>query len=137
MSTETTTLEDLLETFEMLDDWQDKYAFIIELGREFDELPEELRTPDSKVKGCMSQVWLVGDVDGSVLRYRAASDAHIVRGLVAILLVLFNGKTPAEVTALDPRPIFAQLGLDKHLSTGRSNGLLSMVGRIKQVASQS
>lgn len=137
MSTDTTTLEDLVETFEMLDDWQDKYAFIIELGRELDELPEPLRTAESKVKGCMSQVWLVGDLEGATLRYRAATDAHIVRGLVAILLVLFDGKTPSEVTALDPRPVFAQLGLDKHLSTGRSNGLLSMVGRIKQVAGES
>ncbi|MCB9656613.1 MAG: SufE family protein [Sandaracinaceae bacterium] len=114
----------------------ERYRYIIELGKRLPELPEAQRTAENKVLGCQSQVWLVTSEsdDPDVMVFEADSDAHIVRGLVAILLVMFSGKTRAEIAALDPRPTFAELGLDQHLSQGRSNGLLSMVGRIKALA---
>ena len=129
-------LPELLENFEFLDDWMERYRYIIELGKRLPELPEAQRTAENKVLGCQSQVWLVvaESDDPERMVFEADSDAHIVRGLVAILLVMFSGKTRAEIAALDPRPTFAELGLDQHLSQGRSNGLLSMVGRIKALA---
>ena len=133
------SLPELLENFEFLDDWMERYRYIIELGKRLPEMPEALRTPENKVLGCQSQVWLVvaESDDPERIVFEADSDAHIVRGLVAILLVMFSGKTRAEILALDPRPTFAELGLDQHLSQGRSNGLLSMVGRIKALATAS
>ncbi len=132
-----TTLQDVLEAFSLLDDWTDKYRYIIELGRTLPELPDALKTQENKVLGCQSQVWLVlaqHTPEDGLFHFRADSDAHIVRGLVALVLAIFDGKTRDEIAALDPRPIFAELGLDQHLSQGRTNGLLSMVGRIKQLA---
>lgn len=133
------SLPELLENFEFLDDWMERYRYIIELGKRLPEMPEALRTPENKVLGCQSQVWLVvaESDDPERIVFEADSDAHIVRGLVAILLVMFSGKTRDEIRALDPRPTFAELGLDQHLSQGRSNGLLSMVGRIKALAAAS
>lgn len=132
-----TTLDEVLEAFSLLDDWTDKYRYLIELGRALPELPEAEKTQENKVLGCQSQVWLVLEEAGDATRpyrFRADSDAHIVRGLVALVLAIFDGKNGAEIAALDPRPIFAELGLDQHLSQGRTNGLLSMVGRIKHLA---
>ncbi len=133
------SLPELLENFEFLDDWMERYRYIIELGKRLPEMPEAQRTAENKVLGCQSQVWLVvaESDDPERIVFEADSDAHIVRGLVAILLVMFSGKTRAEILALDPRPTFAELGLDQHLSQGRSNGLLSMVGRIKALAAAS
>lgn len=130
------SLPELLENFEFLDDWMERYRYIIELGKRLPEMPESQRTAENKVLGCQSQVWLVvaESDDPERIVFEADSDAHIVRGLVAILLVMFSGKTRDEIRALDPRPTFAELGLDQHLSQGRSNGLLSMVGRIKALA---
>jgi cysteine desulfuration protein SufE len=130
------SLPELLENFEFLDDWMERYRYIIELGKRLPEMPEALRTTENKVLGCQSQVWLVvaESSDPTRIVFEADSDAHIVRGLVAILLVMFSGKTRDEIRDLDPRPTFAELGLDQHLSQGRSNGLLSMVGRIKALA---
>ena len=136
-ATEPSSIEDLVESFELFEDWQDRYGYLIELGRELPPFPEAARTPENKVKGCMSQVWLVADPMGQgsrVLCFHADSDAHIVRGLVAVILTIFSGHTPQEILDTDPRPVFARLGLDKHLSMGRSNGLLSMVGKIKEIA---
>ncbi len=130
-------VEELKENFALLDDWSDRYRYIIELGKTLPVMPDSEKTAETKVLGCQSQVWLVGEPSAQSpahLTFRADSDAHIVRGLVAVVLMIFEGKTAAEVTELDPRPVFAELGLDKHLSQGRSNGLLSMVGRIKDVA---
>ena len=111
-------LPELLENFEFLDDWMERYRYIIELGKRLPELPEAQRTAENKVLGCQSQVWVVTSEsdDPDVMLFEADSDAHIVRGLVAMLLVMFSGKTRAEIVALDPRPIFAELGLDQHLS---------------------
>ena len=132
------TLDDVRETFAFLDDWTEKYRYLIELGAELPEMPDELKVDAHKVKGCMSQVWVVGSTqDDGKLHFLADSDAHIVRGLVALVLMIFGGKTPAEVQALDAKAVLAELELDKHLSPGRSNGLHSMIGRIKQLASAS
>lgn len=132
-----TDVEELKESFALLDDWAERYRYIIELGKTLPAMPEREKTASTKVLGCQSQVWLVGEPrpgTGGQLTFRADSDAHIVRGLVAIVLLIFEGKTAAEIADIDPRPTFAELGLDKHLSQGRSNGLLSMVGRIKEIA---
>ncbi len=128
-------LDELFDDFDVFDDWMDKYRYIIELGKELPELPEDAKVAENKVLGCQSSVWLLGEAqaDGT-LAFRADSDAHIVRGLVRIVLALFDGKPAAEIAALDPRPTFARLGLDQHLSPGRNNGLLSMVGKIKEIA---
>ncbi len=131
------SIDELLDNFGLLDDWTDKYRYIIELGRELPGLPDSEKTQANKVLGCQSQVWLIGgpsEDDPATLTFQADSDAHIVRGLVAIVLLIFSRKTPKEIEGLDPRPLFAELGLDQHLSQGRSNGLLSMVGRIKAIA---
>jgi len=130
-------LPDLIDTFELLDDWSEKYRTLIELGRELPPFPEDLKTAENKVLGCQSQVWVVSERDAedpAIFRFRADSDAHIVRGLVALVLLMYDGKSATEIQALDPRETFAALGLDRHLSQGRTNGLLSMVGRIKRLA---
>lgn len=134
------TIEDVREAFSLLDDWADKYRYLIELGRTLPPFPEQARTQANKVLGCQSQVWLLAEKDATAddaevrFQFLADSDAHIVRGLVALVLLLANGKTAAELATLDPRPVFAELGLDQHLSQGRTNGLLSMVGRAKAIA---
>jgi cysteine desulfuration protein SufE len=134
------TIDDVIEAFSLMDDWADKYRYLIELGRTLPPFPDEERTAANKVLGCQSQVWLVAtpsvdETDGTIrFTFLADSDAHIVRGLVALVLLLTEGKSADELATLDPRPMFAELGLDQHLSQGRTNGLLSMVGRVKQLA---
>ena len=128
------TLDDVKETFEVLEDWTDRYRYIIDLGAELEAMPDELKVAEHKVKGCMSQVWLVGVPRERALHFLADSDAHIVKGLVAIVLMMFDGKTREEIRALDPGVVLGALELDKHLSPGRSNGLHSMIKRIKAIA---
>ncbi|KAB0679968.1 SufE family protein [Aureimonas leprariae] len=120
--------------FELLDDWEDRYRYLIELGRELPPLPEAATSEANKVRGCVSQVWLVSETDSGApprLFFQGESDAHIVRGLVAIALALFSGHTAAEIVATDAEAAFARLGLQEHLTPQRSNGLKSMVNRIK------
>ena len=131
------TLDDVRETFEFLDDWSEKYRYLIELGSELEPMPEELKVDEHKVRGCMSQVWLVGTAREGRLHFLADSDAHIVRGLVALVLMIFGGKSPAEARDLDVKAVLTELDLDKHLSPGRSNGLHSMIGRIQSIAAAS
>ncbi len=131
------TLQSLQSDFELLDDWEDRYRYIIELGRTLAPLPEPLRTEATKVRGCTSQVWLVSEVDdaggdgGPELRFLGDSDAHIVRGLIAILFALYDGKPAKEILATEPETVFHALGLKEHLTPQRSNGLASMVERIR------
>ncbi|MBV1885590.1 MAG: SufE family protein [Parvibaculaceae bacterium] len=129
------SIQELIEDFAFLDDWEDRYRYVIELGKKLAPLTDEERNDETKVLGCTSQVWLVTAVDTSAdevtLSFRGDSDAHIVRGLIAILLVLYSGKTITEILAIEPREIFTQLGLNEHLSPQRSNGLFSMVGRVR------
>ncbi len=129
-------VQDLLDDFEFLDDWEDRYRYVIELGRQLAPLETEERTPANKVSGCASQVWLSTKISQAnphqpVLTFAGDSDAHIVRGLIAILFIIFSGKQADEIASLDVKKIFNQIGLDEHLSPQRSNGLISMVARIK------
>lgn len=131
------TFDDILADFELLDDWEDRYRYVIELGRELEPLPAEAVNDENKVPGCVSQVWLTSrhdDASPPHLFFGGDSDAHIVRGLVAITLALYSGKTAPDILALDAETVFAELGLKEHLTPQRSNGLRSMVGRIRRDA---
>jgi cysteine desulfuration protein SufE len=126
--------DELADNFELFDDWEDRYRYIIDLGKTLPPLPDEFKTDDTKVRGCMSQVWMVpGHVDGDDARFAFAadSDAHIVKGLIAVLATLYTGKTKEEIGKIDAEAAFARIGLDQHLSPSRRNGLVSMVGRIR------
>jgi cysteine desulfuration protein SufE len=130
-------IKTILDDFAFLDDWEDRYRYVIELGRTLEPLADTERTAETKVEGCTSQVWLVtavGDGEDPVLSFRGESDAHIVRGLIAILLALYSGKRASEILAADSTEIFDRLGLRDHLSPQRSNGLTAMVGRIRRDA---
>ena len=128
-------IDEIVENFELLDDWEERYRYLIELGRAMPPLPDEARTDSNKVQGCASQVWLEtrwDEVTGDpVMRLRGDSDAHIVRGLVALLIALFSGKRPREAAETDALGLFRSLGLSEHLTPQRSNGVRSMVERIK------
>jgi cysteine desulfuration protein SufE len=135
------TLDSIKSDFALLEDWEDRYRYVIELGRELPPLPDALRTDDNKVRGCASQVWLATDVaDAGAstprLTFRGDSDAHIVRGLIAILFAIYSGKGADEIIATDAERIFAEFGLREHLTPQRSNGLNSMVQRIRSDARQ-
>jgi cysteine desulfuration protein SufE len=132
----TNTIENLQADFELLDDWEERYRYVIELGRLLPPFEEKFRTPKYKVSGCASQVWIHSEQNGSVLTFSGDSDAIIVKGLIAIAFMIFSGKTPAQILALDANAIFAKLGLKEHLTPQRSNGLVSMVARIKADARQ-
>lgn len=126
--------EDIRENLSFLDDWEDRYRYIIELGQQLPPLAESEKTPETKVHGCVSQVWLVSDGNKDALTYRGESDAMIVRGLVAVLLALYSGRPAGEIAATDAIAIFDELGLREHLTTQRSNGLVAMVNRIRSEA---
>src|SRR4051794_22093380 len=128
-------LTELADAFEVLGDWEERYRYVIDLGRELAPLTDAERSDANKVRGCASQVWLVTEpqADGT-LGFRGDSDAHIVRGLIAILLRLYSGRRPAEILAFDAKAAFEQLGLTGALSSQRSNGLVSMVARIRRDA---
>lgn len=128
--------EELVEDFEFLEDWEDRYRHVIEQGKAMEPLPEALRVPATKVDGCASQVWLHASFEDGKLHFDGASDAMIVSGLIAVLRVLYNGLTPAEVRAVDARAEMARLGLNDHLSAQRSNGLRAMIARIQDIAAQ-
>ncbi len=128
-------LGELAEEFEVLGDWEERYRYVIDLGRDLAPLDDDERSDANKVRGCASQVWLVTDAGtGSRLRFRGDSDAHIVRGLIAILMRLYAERTPAEILGFDAPAAFARLGLVGALSQQRSNGLASMVQRIRRDA---
>ena len=132
-----TTLEDVVETFEVLDDWEDRYRFLIELGRKLPPYPDNARTEAHKVRGCVSQVWLnphISDDTPPKFTFEGDSDAHIVRGLVAVMMLIFSGKTAEEILATDAKGTLDHLGLSKHLSPMRTNGLFSMLDRIQDLA---
>jgi cysteine desulfuration protein SufE len=133
------SLDTIRSDFAMLDDWEDRYRYVIELGRNLPPLDEALRTDANKVRGCASQVWIASELratgDGEArLVFQGDSDAHIVRGLIAILFAIVNGKAPEEILALDAHAVFASLGLKEHLTPQRSNGVLAMIERIRSDA---
>lgn len=131
-------IDEIVSNFELLDEWEERYRYVIELGRLMEPLPDGAYNDVNKVQGCASQVWLQTDLDSSngepVLHLRGDSDAHIVRGLVALLISLYSGKTPSEALATDALALFKELGLSEHLTPQRSNGVRSMVERIRRDA---
>ena len=132
-------IDEITANFALLDDWDDRYRYVIELGRTLEPLPEAARTEANKVSGCASQVWLLTDVErdrggDSVLRFTGDSDAHIVRGLIAILFSVYSGKPARQILDVDALALFDRLGLREHLTPQRSNGFKSMVGRIRDEA---
>ena len=135
----TTTIEELLEDFEFLDSWEDRYRYIIELGDELEDLDAELRIEENRVQGCVSNVWLIASFAASSppqISFRADSDSQLVRGLVSTLIMLCNNQPAPTVLALDVEDLFTRLELRNHLSRSRSNGLFSMVKRIRVLAAQ-
>lgn len=133
-----TRFEEIRADFELLDDWEDRYRYVIELGRKLEPLPEDKRNAANKVQGCVSQVWLSTTIeaDGGTprLSFVGDSDAHIVRGLVAILFAIYSGKTTDEILGIDARQTLGALHLSEHLTPQRSNGLMAMVQRIRRDA---
>ena len=127
---------ELIENFSFLEDWEDRYSYLIELGRNLPPLDEADKNDQTKVEGCMSQVWLKTEIDGDVLTFDGESDAHIVRGLIAVLQIILSGKTKKEIQETDVEAIFKQLGLESHLSPTRRNGFFAMVERIRSEAAK-
>ena len=129
-------LDEVRDTFQFLDDWEDRYRFILDLGRSVPQLDPELKTDDRLVRGCQSLVWLVPhfDADEGCLHLEIDSDAHIVRGLIAIVLAAYDGNEPREILDFDIEGLFGELDLMRHLSPTRGNGLRAMVARIRLVA---
>lgn len=123
--------EEIAEDFEFLDDWEDRYRHVIEMGKAMAPLEDAFRVPATKVDGCASQVWIVPQIQDGIFSFRGDSDAMIVRGLVAVLAALYNGLTTAEVKAVDAHAELERLGLNEHLSAQRSNGVRSMIERIQ------
>ncbi|MBA8841582.1 MULTISPECIES: SufE family protein [unclassified Ochrobactrum] len=133
----TTTIDSIMSDFEFLDDWEDRYRYVIDLGKDLSPYPDDARDAEHKVQGCVSQVWLKTMPHSGadpVIEFLGDSDAHIVRGLVAIVLALYSGKRASEILAIEPESVLKTLGLDEHLTPQRSNGLRAMVARIRREA---
>lgn len=130
------SFEEIVEDFEFLDDWEDRYRYVIDQGKDMPPLDDALKVPALKVDGCASQVWLHPVVEDGRLHFDGESDAMIVRGLIAVLRRLYNGLTLEEVLAVDARAEMGRLGLNDHLSAQRSNGLRAMIERVRQVAAE-
>jgi cysteine desulfuration protein SufE len=131
------SIDEIFDNFAFLDDWDDRYRYLIELGRTLEPLPAEHQNDANKVQGCVSQVWLwaqPGTGNDPIIHFIGNSDAHIVSGLVAITLALYSNKKASEILDIDAIKIFAKIGLEEHLTPQRSNGLRSMLGRIKNDA---
>lgn len=128
--------EEIVEDFEFLEDWEDRYRHVIELGKAMEPLDDALKVPATKVDGCASQVWLHPVIEGATFRFDGDSDAMIVRGLIAVLRCLYNGLPVSEIAQVDARGELARLGLNDHLSAQRSNGLRAMIERIRMVAAE-
>lgn len=129
------SIDEIVANFELLEEWDERYRYVIELGRLMEPLPETAQTEANKVRGCASQVWLETRIDPAegrpVFRMRGESDAHIVRGLIALLVALYSGRSPPEVLSTDATELFRELGLSEHLTPQRSNGVRAMVDRIR------
>jgi cysteine desulfuration protein SufE len=133
------TIDEIRDNFALLEEWDDRYRYVIELGRTLDPMPEAEHSSANKVQGCVSQVWLAKQLDRSdagkpLLKYLGDSDAHIVRGLIAILLTLYSGQSPQQILGTDAIAVFDEFGFRDHLTPQRSNGLRAMVERIRSDA---
>lgn len=134
-----TTIEQIREDFAFLDEWEDKYRYVIELGEALPPFPDAARDEAHRIQGCVSRVWLIAETGGGadpVIELQGDSDAHIVRGLVAIMLALYSGRKASEIATTDAEATMKTLGLDEHLTPQRANGLRSMVKRIKAEAAE-
>ena len=132
-------IDEIIENFQFLDDWDDRYKYLIELGSALPEFPVEQQTPENKVQGCVSQVWVTSEKSieqDPVLKFHGGSDAHIVSGLVAITFAIFSGKKASEILDTDEKKVFDSIDLSEHITPQRSNGLRSLVERIKLHAQQ-
>ena len=130
-------IDDLIEGFELFEDWEERYRYIIEMGRKLETFPDDEKTELNRVQGCVSSVWMISDVktdDQPRFTFKADSDSHIVRGLISILLMIYSDKTADVIASVDIENIFERLGLGRHLSPNRRNGFFSMVERIQNVA---
>lgn len=133
----TNQIDSIVDDFEYLEDWEDKYRYVIELGKALPAFDESHRTPQNKVNGCVSQVWLATKIDDDperTIHFEGDSDAHIVRGLVAIMTTAMSGKPASEIARFDAEALLGKLGLDSHLTPQRSNGLRAMIERMKSDA---
>lgn len=128
------TVEELIDNFSFLDGWEEKYQYVIDLGHKLEPLDEKFKTDDWKVKGCQSQVWLVPQIQNGVFHFKGDSDAILVKGIISIVLLIYNDKTADEINNIDVTKIFVKLGLEENLTPSRRNGMLSMVEKIKQYA---
>ena len=129
------TLEELNENFALFDDWEERYKYLIDLGKELKNMPESLKTEETLVKGCTSRVWLICETnEAGMFHFTADSDAHIVKGLIAILLSAYEGKTAQEISDVDIDAAFEEIGLNQHLSPNRRNGFFAMVERVRALA---
>tara|TARA_R110002072_G_scaffold89040_5_gene199546 strand:- start:1061 stop:1465 length:405 start_codon:yes stop_codon:yes gene_type:complete len=131
------SIDDVVENFSLFDDWEERYRYLIDLGRALPHMDSALKTDESLVRGCTSRVWLVPEISNDVLHFQADSDAHIVRGLVAILVAAYQGKTLSEIGTIDIDAAFKEIGLDTHLSANRRSGFFAMVEKIQNIAGQS
>ncbi|MGJ8668475.1 MAG: SufE family protein [Oceanococcus sp.] len=131
------TLQDLQASFELMGSWEERYGLIIDLGKQLKPLPEDAYNEANKVRGCMSQVWMTSftDEDGRI-QILGDSDAYIVKGLIAVLLIVFSGKTAQEIGTIDIAQVFGELGLEQHISANRRNGFYAMVQRVSEMAAQ-
>ena len=131
------TIDEIRDNFELLEEWDDRYRYVIELGRTLDPMPEAEHSAANKVNGCVSQVWLLTSYNADrdpILEFQGDSDAHIVRGLVAIMMALFSGRRASEILRIDAEATLREFGLDEHLSPQRANGLRAIIKRIKREA---
>ncbi|MCC5809964.1 MAG: SufE family protein [Ectothiorhodospiraceae bacterium] len=132
-------LDELVENFEFLDNWEERYRLLIDLGRQLPPLPPEAQVEANRVEGCTSNVWLIHDIkpgNPPRLEFQADSDAFIVKGLIAIILMAYSGRTPEEIQATDIENLFHQLGLSQQLTPNRRNGFFAMVERIREIAAK-
>ena len=127
-------IEELIENFSFFENWEEKYQYVIDLGRKLEPLDDSFKTDEWKVTGCQSQVWLVPHYAGGKLSFNGDSDAILVRGIIAIVLLIYNDKTPKEIKSIDVMKIFAKLGLEENLTPSRRNGMMSMVAKIREYA---
>lgn len=128
------TLNELVENFALFDDWEERYRYLIDLGKGLEPMSEDLKTEETLVRGCTSRVWMVAEEQGGRYHFTADSDAHIVRGLIAVLLSAYQDKTAEDIADVDIETAFSEIGLDQHLSPNRRNGFFAMVQRIQALA---
>lgn len=129
-----TNIDELIENFEYFDSWEEKYQYVIDLGHQLEPLENEYKTDEWKVQGCQSQVWLVPQINNGIYHFKGDSDAILVKGIISIVLMIYNDKNAEQIKSIDVAKIFAKLGLEENLTPSRRNGMLSMVKKIRQYA---